>query len=161
VEADDPLAAAHRDLMRLDWTVCDFTTLCESESIIMGCLVVPTVEESTFRPILSAYAAKAGIRFSWSSHAARPEIRMVNIVMKDVSKGAALRALCKHLRISESETIAIGDGSNDVSLLEAAGLAIAMQNGPPELLAAADYITADVDHSGFTQAMEKFLFNLK
>jgi 5-amino-6-(5-phospho-D-ribitylamino)uracil phosphatase len=45
------------------------------------------------------------------------------------SKGTALEALARHLGVSMAETLAIGDGINDVSLLQAAGLGVAMANG--------------------------------
>jgi hypothetical protein len=158
VERDSPLASIHRGLMKLDWTVTDFSGVCAREPIIMGCLVIPTSEEQKFKPILEEYEAKSDIRFSWSLHAARPEIRMVNVVMKDVSKGAALTSLCRHLKVQLDEVITIGDGTNDISLLEMGGVAVAMQNSPAELKAVADYVTGDVDHAGFAQAMGKFLF---
>ena len=157
VERDSPLAAIHSDLMKLEWEVTDLAAVSERETIIMGCLVIPTVDEDKFKSVLGDYEAKAGIRFSWTMHPARPQIRMVNVVMKDVSKGAAMKALCDYLRIRPEDVIAIGDGANDISLLETAGLGIAMQNAPPQLKAAADYVTGDVAHHGFAQAMEKFL----
>ncbi len=74
----------------------------------------------------------------------------------DANKGAALHALAKALGISIYETMAIGDGLNDAALLKAAGLSIAMGNAHPDILALADEITADCDHNGVAQAIEKF-----
>ena len=88
---------------------------------------------------------------------ARPEIRLVNIIKDDVSKGKALMALASHLRLNLEEVVAIGDGANDISLLSNAGLAIAMKNAPPELKAVADYVTGDTEYNGFTQAVRKYL----
>ena len=56
-----------------------------------------------------------------------------------------------------SEVIAIGDGLNDITLLEAAGLAVAMGNAFPEVKKVADYITLDVDHSGVAAAIGRFV----
>ena len=75
----------------------------------------------------------------------------------EVSKGKALRALASHLGISLTEIMAIGDGTNDISLLDSVGLAIAMGGAPDKLKAVADYITLDVDHSGLAAAINKFL----
>jgi hypothetical protein len=56
-----------------------------------------------------------------------------------------------------SEIIAIGDGTNDISLLSSVGLAIAMDNAPDEVKAAADHITLDVSQSGLAAAISRFL----
>ena len=56
-----------------------------------------------------------------------------------------------------NEIMATGDGANDISLLSSVGLAIAMGNAPDEVKAVADYVTLDVDHSGLSAAIEKFL----
>jgi hypothetical protein len=53
--------------------------------------------------------------------------------------------------------MAVGDGLNDISLLETAGLAVAMGNAPDEVKKVADHVTLDVDHSGLAVAIEKFL----
>ena len=157
VESESPLAKVHSELMSFNFAVTDFTTLCDHESIIMGCLIMPATEEKTFKPLLSNFGSVNRLKFSWAMNPARPDIRFANIIMNDVSKGRALAALCSQLGLALEETAAIGDGANDVSLLETAGLAIAMQNAPPELKVMADYITADVANSGFAKAVRKFL----
>ena len=57
-------------------------------------------------------------------------------------KGAGLRALARSLGIDMSETMAIGDNFNDIDMLEAAGLGIAMENAHTAVKAAADAVTA-------------------
>ncbi len=68
-----------------------------------------------------------------------------------------VKALASHLGVQVSEVMAIGDGTNDISLLSAAGFAIAMGNAPDEVKEVADHVTLDVDHSGLAAAIEKFL----
>jgi hypothetical protein len=53
--------------------------------------------------------------------------------------------------------IAIGDEANDVEMIRAAGMGIAMGNGTPELKAVADRVTADHDHDGLAEALEDLL----
>jgi len=73
-----------------------------------------------------------------------------------VSKGRALEQLAAYLGVLLEETVAIGDGPNDISLLKTAGLGIAMGNAPLEVKRVARYITADVDHGGVAKAIAQF-----
>lgn len=74
-----------------------------------------------------------------------------------VSKGNALRALCKKEDIDISKTIAFGDSLNDYSMIEASGYSVAMGNAKEELKEAADYVTLDHDSDGIVAALEKIL----
>lgn len=74
-----------------------------------------------------------------------------------VSKGTALHFLCNYLGISPEETIAFGDGENDIPLLKAAGLSIAMGNASPEIRDFADYVTVSNDENGIVSALNHFL----
>ena len=71
-----------------------------------------------------------------------------NIEVTDSSahKGAGLRWLCDYLGVSPADCIAFGDGDNDRTMLEAAG--VAMANACAATLAAADHVTASCDESG-------------
>jgi len=157
VEHESPLAKVHSQLMSLESIVTDFAILCQQECIIMACLVIPAAEEKKYKPILSDFGNTFRLKFSWTMNPARPDIRLVNIIKEDVSKGRALATLCSHLGLELGEVVAIGDGINDVSFLSNAGLGIAMHNAPPELKAVADYVTGDIEHNGFAQAVQKFL----
>ena len=55
------------------------------------------------------------------------------------------------------ETIAFGDGTNDLTMLRAAGLGVAMGNAAPEVKAAADMVTDDNEHSGVAKVIRKIL----
>ena len=59
-----------------------------------------------------------------------------------VDKGLGLRKLAAHLGLDISEVMAIGDGGNDVDMLQQAGLGVAMANACPEAKAAADHVLA-------------------
>ena len=74
-----------------------------------------------------------------------------------VSKGRALTALADTLGISMAETIAIGDHLNDISMIQAAGLGVAVENAREETRQAADYITMDNNHDGVALIIEKAL----
>ena len=76
---------------------------------------------------------------------------------KGADKGSALRALCEKLGIAPEETIAFGDGSNDISMLRAGGMGVAMANASEGVKAAADYITDTNNHAGVGKAIRKFV----
>lgn len=72
----------------------------------------------------------------------------IEINAADANKGEGLRALCAHLGIDLRESMAIGDGDNDVSMLRAAGVGVAMQNAAPAVKLAADAVTVRDNNAG-------------
>lgn len=76
---------------------------------------------------------------------------------KGVNKGQGLRILCDVLGCSIDETLACGDSQNDLSMIQAAGIGIAMGNASEEVKAAADYITLTNRESGVAHAIETFV----
>lgn len=73
------------------------------------------------------------------------------------SKGPALKRLAGLLDIDIGETMAFGDGGNDYSMIETAGIGVAMENAEEELRAAADYVTGSNNDAGVALAIEKFI----
>ena len=74
------------------------------------------------------------------------------------SKGAALSSVCSLLKVSAEDTIAIGDSDNDISMIEAAGLGVAMQNANSHVKASANYITTnDCRNHGVAEVIDKFV----
>ncbi|MGI6168764.1 MAG: Cof-type HAD-IIB family hydrolase [Christensenellales bacterium] len=83
----------------------------------------------------------------------------LEIVAPDVSKGGALERLARSMGIERERVVAIGDGRIDKSMIEYAGLGIAMGNALPEVKAVADHITASNDEDGVALAIERFILN--
>ncbi len=75
------------------------------------------------------------------------------------SKGPALKRLAAFLGIDVRETAAFGDGGNDYTMIEAAGIGIAMENGEEALKAAADYVTGSNNDAGVACAIEKLILS--
>lgn len=71
-----------------------------------------------------------------------------DIMRSGVTKASAIKTLATHLGIKQEEIIAIGDGGNDVEMLQTAGLKIAMQNAKPSLKEIADIITPVDNNAG-------------
>lgn len=80
-----------------------------------------------------------------------------NLEITDIraDKGRALKSLCERLGISTGQTIAFGDGGNDVQLLKAAGTGVSMGNSVPEARAAAKHITLSNQLDGVAAYLEE------
>ena len=78
-------------------------------------------------------------------------------VNKGVSKGAALKLLAESLGIKREEIMAFGDGQNDKSMIEYAGLGVAMGNALEEVKEVADLITLTNEEDGVSHMVEKYL----
>lgn len=81
------------------------------------------------------------------------------IMTKGVSKGRAVEAIAKYYKIKREEIICIGDGENDLSMIEFAGLGIAMGNASDEVKAVAGYTTDTNENAGVAKAIEKFILS--
>lgn len=78
----------------------------------------------------------------------RSELSLCEILPKNVSKGNVLKKLADYLKIDMKNTIAIGDYNNDISMIEVAGVGVAVGNAIAEAKAAADIITvSNNDHA--------------
>ncbi len=82
--------------------------------------------------------------------------RNIELNAPAANKGTALRALAEALEIPRERIMAVGDGLNDRTMLEAAGFAVAMGNAHPEIKALAHFVTDDCDHDGAAKAIERF-----
>ena len=71
------------------------------------------------------------------------------------TKGRGIEVLAKHLGLNMSQTMAFGDDVNDVSMLKAAGIGVAMGNASEEAKASADEITLSCDESGVAAALRR------
>ncbi|MFC1592895.1 Cof-type HAD-IIB family hydrolase [Candidatus Omnitrophota bacterium] len=156
IEQETWSTEAHRDFFGVEPNVVDFNRLWEQEIIIKGGLVATTPEE-TQRVQSFCQRFDGSLYFSWARTPAYPGVIFINMLAPGVSKGRALEVLAQYLGVPLAEIIAIGDGTNDISLLSLAGLAIAMGNAHDEVKAVADYITLDVEHNGVAAAINEFL----
>jgi Cof subfamily protein (haloacid dehalogenase superfamily) len=75
----------------------------------------------------------------------------------EVTKAAGLAFLAEHLGFSREQTVALGDGENDVELLEWAGYAVAVENAHERVLAVADLVCPPVQEEGVAQVIEGYL----
>lgn len=71
------------------------------------------------------------------------------------NKGTALAMLASHLGVAQEETVAVGDGLNDLEMVEWAGLGVAMGNAPLEVRSAARIVTGTIKEDGAARALEE------
>ncbi|MBU1145419.1 MAG: Cof-type HAD-IIB family hydrolase [Firmicutes bacterium] len=76
------------------------------------------------------------------------------------SKGDALKKLLVLLKLDKSETMAFGDEENDISLLKASGISVAMGNAKPFVKEIADVITLSNDLDGISEIMNQYINQL-
>lgn len=72
-------------------------------------------------------------------------------------KAKGLRMLCDRVGIPVDQAMAVGDAANDLDVMGAAGLSVAMGNALDEVKALADVITDDCDHDGAAKAIERYM----
>jgi Cof subfamily protein (haloacid dehalogenase superfamily) len=80
----------------------------------------------------------------------------IDIIPKTGSKREGIERVLEYYQIPLEQTMAFGDGENDIELLEYVGLGIAMGNASEKVKKAAAYITDDVEADGIVRALEHF-----
>ena len=80
----------------------------------------------------------------------------LEINSKDATKGKALTMLCERLGIPVEASMAIGDGTNDLTMVQAAGVGVCMANGHDTVKAAADYIAPDNNSAGLAETIRHY-----
>lgn len=80
------------------------------------------------------------------------------IIPKGYSKATGMKYMTKHLGISEKHTLAIGDSTNDMAMLEYAGISVAMGNSNDSVKQSVDFVTKSVNEEGVAYALEHFGF---
>ena len=102
------------------------------------------LDESLFLPhIKGAKSAR------WDEYA-------VDIMPEDSDKSKGVLALLTYLNLKPENCLAIGDGNNDIEVLQFSGIGVAMGNANQKVKDAADYVTDDIDNDGWAKAMKHF-----
>lgn len=81
----------------------------------------------------------------------------IEVVPKGIDKAASILWLAEYLSIPVQDTIACGDGFNDLSMVKAAGVGVAMENGQDIVKESADYITGSNNADGLVEVIERFI----
>lgn len=79
-----------------------------------------------------------------------------DLIARDGGKQEGIKAVLKYYGINLKETMAFGDGHNDVDMLKLVGIGVCMADGHPETIAASDYVTGTVENDGIVSALRHF-----
>lgn len=109
--------------------------------------LIPLCDEETLELLLQGMPHTLGA--NWGKY-------MNDMIPKDGGKVVGIERFLQHFGFDWDEVMAFGDGLNDMEMLKAAHLSVAMGNGHPDLKKAADYVTADVHEDGVYLAMRHF-----
>lgn len=155
VNRDDPRAHPHWDL--LGTRPSAITTTPPTEPVLKATfgLFHPDEVASVVHGL-----AIAGLGAGPAESPVTPGIIYVNATAANVDKGAALRAAATAVGLDVSEVLAIGDAHNDLSLLAAAGTAVAMGQAVAEIQAAAHLVAPSVEDDGVAATLHRLLRDL-
>jgi Cof subfamily protein (haloacid dehalogenase superfamily) len=117
-------------------------------------VVVDTAERA--EPLMAELAAGPW-RTVTSMSTLVPEARFVEILSPRCSKTNAIRHLASRWGVDLAQVVAVGDNFNDLDMIEAAGVGIAMGNAPPGVRARADWVAPPVEEDGLAVAIERFV----
>ena len=87
----------------------------------------------------------------------RSEPFFLEIMPQNIDKAASLQKLLNSLGMTADEMICCGDGYNDVSMIEYAGLGVAMGNAQPAVKDSADFVTRTNDEDGILHVINLFM----
>jgi hypothetical protein len=93
-------------------------------------------------------------RFDARLHVSKSLPIFLELSRTGVTKGSGIAFLARHRGFSLEQTVAFGDGENDVELLERAGFGVAVANADPSLLAVADMVCPPASEEGVAQVIE-------
>lgn len=157
IEAETHFSAMRRQFFGLEPVVGNFDGLWHRQQIIKAGFVTASPEDAEGARRFQ-FEFRERLSFTRAKSPAFPGLTFINIIAPGVSKGEALVALAGNLGVPLARVMAIGDGENDIPLFKRAGLSVAMAAAPPEVKAAANYITLDLAWDGVSAAVARFLF---
>jgi HAD superfamily hydrolase (TIGR01484 family) len=81
----------------------------------------------------------------------------LDLAPEGVSKASGLEMVCARLDVAPADVLAVGDGFNDVEMLEWAGRGVAMGQAPEQVQAAADVVTGTIAEDGLAAELSRYL----
>ncbi|MGN1400007.1 MAG: Cof-type HAD-IIB family hydrolase [Bacillus sp. (in: firmicutes)] len=144
-----------------------YTTI-ESDITKLPIRYVDSFKESIDRPVVKVLMLGDGEKMKETEARLQKELQdefsvmtskpfFLEITEKGVTKGTSLNKLIQQCGIKREEVIAIGDSYNDQSMIEFAGLGVAMGNANDDIKAIADHVTDTNMNDGVAKVVEQFI----
>ena len=106
---------------------------------------------------LDALEGDLGPRFAGKLFVSKSLPYFLEFAHPDVNKGSGLQFVADRLGFTREQTVAFGDGENDLELIDWAGYGVAVENADPRVKARADFVCPSVQEEGVAQVIEAFL----
>ncbi len=137
-----PVASMYRMLNLPSPPIGDYSQLDVSSILQANVFIAPEEEKQFMQEVMP------------NSIATRWTPLFADVNPRGQSKKVGVDIFCQQLGIDPKETLAFGDGGNDVTMLEHCGIGVAMGNAVDSLKAVADHITDEVDEDGIYNALK-------
>jgi Cof subfamily protein (haloacid dehalogenase superfamily) len=107
--------------------------------------------------VLDGLKQRMRSRFDGRLYISKSLPHFLEFASPDVTKAAGLDFVAEHVGFTHEQTIAFGDGENDIELVDWAGYGIAVENADEQVKDVADFVCPSVDDQGVAQVLEAFL----
>src|SRR5690606_32323160 len=81
----------------------------------------------------------------------------LDLAPEGVSKASGLDEVCRRMGLTAADVLAVGDGNNDLEMIQWAGRGVAMAQGSADLIAVADDVAAPVEEDGLAHELRRWL----
>lgn len=149
---DDAIVREYCDLIRMDFKVIgDVHTDLKEEPVKV--LIIEKQDlagiQRLQRELGEHFGDKVDTFFSNPTY--------MEVVPVGMNKGEAVRMLCEMMNVPIENAVAVGDAANDLSMIQMAGIGVAMANGTNEVKLVANYVTTcDNNNDGIAEVVERF-----
>lgn len=134
--------------------VCSLLNIKELPQIDVSRLIAQNVIQLT--PIVTLTQEEELLCGLAGVESGRWHAAFTDLTARGVNKALGLERIAQYAGIDIADTMAFGDGGNDIAIVKAAGIGVAMGNAGSELKEVASYITSSVDNDGIRNAMQHF-----
>jgi Cof subfamily protein (haloacid dehalogenase superfamily) len=150
------LGFAHEPTYHPRWTTDDGTVVADIETLLSAPVakVLGRHEDMGSDDLLARARAVVGGELATMTHSSRDGL--LEISAAGISKASTLETVCAERGYGAADTIAFGDMPNDLPMLAWAGHSVAVANAHPEVLDAADEVTASNDDDGVAAVLERW-----